>query len=87
MGIFVLSLEHGSGLRGSDVYLHIAREKKKSRKFSLNSARVGALGWPLPVIFFFLGIFLSVIGTRTWWVSAASHLLGIHIISGLKYFL
>ena len=27
--------------------------KKKSRKFSLNSARVGALGWPLPVIFFF----------------------------------
>ena len=37
-----LSLEHSSELRGSDVYLHIA--KNRSGNFSLHSARVRALG-------------------------------------------
>ena len=53
LGICVLSLAHGSELRASDVYLHIA--KKVSGKFSLNSARVRALAF---VWIFFLGIFL-----------------------------
>ena len=47
------NLAHGSELRGFDVYLRIVK-KKKSGKFSLNSARVYALGWPLLGIF---GIF------------------------------
>ena len=39
MGICVLSLAHGSELRGPDVYLHIV--KKSSGNFSLNSALGG----------------------------------------------
>ena len=42
MGICVLSLAHGSELRGSDVYLRNYCEKI-SGNFSLNSARVRAL--------------------------------------------
>ena len=45
MVICVLSQAHGSDLRSPDVYLHIM--KKLSGNFSLNSARVRALGWPL----------------------------------------
>ena len=43
-GIYVLSLAHGSKLRGSDVICIL--QKKLSGKFSLNGARVCALGWP-----------------------------------------
>ena len=50
MGIRVLSLALASGLRGSDIYLHIV--KKLEGKFSLNSAKVRALGWPLHGFFF-----------------------------------
>ena len=41
MGICVLSLAHVSELRGSDVFAYC---EKFIWKFSLNSARVGALG-------------------------------------------
>ena len=44
MGICILSLAHGSKLRGSDVICIL--QKKLSGKFSLNGARVCALGWP-----------------------------------------
>ena len=49
MGVCVLSLVQRSELRGSDIYLHIV--KKLSGNFSLNSARVHSLGWPLLGIF------------------------------------
>ena len=45
MGIYIMSLAHGSELKCSDIYLHIV--KKLSGNVSLNSARVHALGWPL----------------------------------------
>ena len=45
----VLSLGHGSELRGSNVYLHIV--KTLSGNFSINSARVRILEWPLLGIF------------------------------------
>ena len=54
MGICILSLAHGSELRGSDVYLHIV--KNLSGNVSLNSASVRALEWPL-LAFFFSGFF------------------------------
>ena len=60
MGICVLSLAHGSELIGSNVYQQIV--KKWYGNFSLNSARVGALGWPLLGIFFW--VFLIF-----WWGS------------------
>ena len=44
----VLSLAHGTELKGSDD-LRIA--KKLSGNSSLNPAKVRALGWPLPGIF------------------------------------
>ena len=50
MGICVLSLAHVSELRDSDIYLHIEK-KKWYGHFSLNSATVCALGWPLHRIF------------------------------------
>ena len=47
MGICVLSLAHGSELRGTDVDLNIVNFFfLLSENFSLNSARVRALGWP-----------------------------------------
>ena len=52
VGICVVSMAYGSKLGGSDFCLH---NMKKRGKFSLNSARVFALGWPL--FGFFLGIF------------------------------
>ena len=57
MVICVLSQVHGSDLRSPDVYLHIM--KKLSGNFSLNSARVRALGWLLLRIFSGVLSFLS----------------------------
>ena len=58
VGICVLSLAHGSELRGSDIIC--ISWKKSSGNFSLISARVRAFGWPL-LGFFFLGIFLILL--------------------------
>ena len=77
MGICVLSLAHGSELRGSDVYLNIV--KTLFGNFSLNSARVCVLDWPL-LAFFFLGIFLILFRG----VCGSNHLYGLYSISGLK---
>ena len=57
MGICVLSQAHGSELRGSEV-ISILREEKKNGFFSLVSARVCALGWPL--LGFFPPVYFSV---------------------------
>ena len=54
------SLAHGSELRGSDVYLHIVKKKKKKLEmFSLNSVKVCALGWRL-LDFFSSGFFYHI---------------------------
>ena len=56
IGICVVSLAHGSELRGSDVYLHTV--KNWSGKFSLNSAKVVPLdGLCLEFFRNFLNIF------------------------------